>query len=105
MDCLLQERDGRLWLEGELTIYAAPRLKEELLVAVRARCGEASVDLSGVTELDTAGVQLLLMARRISLACGSRLRLVNPSAAAREVLGLCGLTDLVATPPEAEAAK
>jgi anti-sigma B factor antagonist len=79
-----------LRLEGELTIYRAAELKRALVEAV-AGPGPLEVDLSTVTELDTAGVQLLLMACRAAREGNKRLRLVAQSAAVTEVFDLMNL--------------
>ena len=50
-----------LRLEGELTISRAAELKQTLLDALT---GALDVDLSGVTAIDGAGVQLLVMLDR-----------------------------------------
>ncbi len=47
-------------VEGEMTIFCADALKPLLL----AEPAPAALDLSEVTEIDTSGVQLLLLARR-----------------------------------------
>lgn len=72
-----------LRLDGELTIYRAGELKQPLLDAVRAAAVPA-IDLADVTEIDTAGVQLLLMARREAAALGRGCALQRPSAPVRE---------------------
>lgn len=85
-----------LRVQGEMTIYRAA----ELAPACLGRLGEkptTQVDLSEVTEIDTAGLQLLLMMNRIAVAAGAPLRIVNPSSCVRDVLALCNVTDLVAT--------
>ena len=46
------------------------------------------IDLSGVTEFDTAGVQLLMLAKQDALAKKSELRLVGHSPAVLEVFEL-----------------
>ncbi len=79
-----------LAIAGELTIYTALQRKAELLDGLRARPhGRFALDLSEVTEIDTAGLQLLVLARSVAAACGRELRLVRPSSAVREVLALC----------------
>ena len=47
-------------VEGEMTIFCADALKPLLL----SEPAPAALDLSEVTEIDTTGVQLLLLARR-----------------------------------------
>lgn len=82
--------DGRLCLDGELTIYRAAELKPVMLEAVR-RTPAPSFDLSDVSEIDTAGVQLLLLARREAAALDRGLRLLAPSAAVRDAFALLAL--------------
>ena len=49
----------RLAFEGEMTIYVARRDRDRLLEALSS-ASSLAVNLSQVTEIDTAGVQLLL---------------------------------------------
>ena len=84
---------GTLRVEGEMTIYRAVELKDLIFTPGPA---VPVLDLSGVTELDTAGVQLLLLAQRDARARGGELRLQAPSAPVREVLDLLGLDQLCA---------
>ena len=79
-----------LRLEGDLTIYRAAELKQALLEAVD-RLGSLEVDLSGVTELDTAGVQLLLLAKRAAGEKNKQFRLMGHSPAVVEVFELLRL--------------
>lgn len=81
---------GCLSFRGELTIYEADAASENLCRAFGT--GELRhVDLAGVTELDTAGLQILLLARRLCTPAGERVALVNHSETVLEVLGLVGL--------------
>ena len=61
-----------LAVEGEMTIYRAAELKPALLDAVRAHEAPA-LDLSAVTEFDSAGLQLLLVARQEAARLGRQL--------------------------------
>jgi anti-anti-sigma factor len=81
---------ARLSLDGELTIYRAAELKQTLLEPL-ARCGELEVDLSKVTELDSAGIQVMLLAQRTAATKGVELRYVAHSAPVAQVLRLLGL--------------
>ncbi len=76
-----------LRIEGELTIQRALELKDALL----ASPPPDELDLSGVTDIDTAGVQLLMLARREAQAAQRSLRLVAPSAAVSELLDMLKL--------------
>ena len=76
-----------LRIEGELTIYRAA----ELAAAMKAALAEVpagaalELDLAEVTEMDSAGVQLLLAARRSADESGRVLRLAGTSPAVAEV--------------------
>jgi len=73
-----------LRIEGELTIFRAMELKPVMLPASPL----TEIDLSGVTELDTAGVQLLMLAKKTALAEKRELHLVGHSPAVIEVFEL-----------------
>ena len=75
----------RLALDANLTIYNAVELKQRLLDAVRAP-KDLELDLSQVGEIDTAGFQLLVLAKRESQRLGHSLRIVAHSPAVREVI-------------------
>ena len=79
-----------LRMEGEMSIYRAAELKQVLLEAI-AQTPVLELDLSAVTELDTAGVQLLLMARQAAEAAQCELRLTNHSPAVTDVLDMLNL--------------
>lgn len=70
--------------QGELTINTAA----ELLPQVTGEPGPDEIDLSAVTELDSAGLQLLMLAKRLATAQGRELQLVAHSAAVIEVFEL-----------------
>jgi len=80
----------RLALSGELNIYRAAELKQELLAAIAA-APALELDLAAVTELDTAGLQVLMLAKQAAGALGRELHLVQHSAAVLEVFDLLDL--------------
>ena len=96
MSCEVFCSDGRIRIEGDLTIYAAPEAKDQLLAHLKATSCGAPFDLSGVREMDTAGLQLVLLAQRYCRAAGGKFSIVAASAAALETLALCGLSHLLA---------
>lgn len=53
-----------LIFEGELTIYNVSQLKDELFADYDKLADKIALDLHAVTEIDTAGVQLLLFAKK-----------------------------------------
>jgi anti-sigma B factor antagonist len=79
-----------LRIEGELTIYRAAELKQTLLETLIAHPA-LEIDLSGVTEVDSAGVQLLMLAKQTARAAKREVTLVGHSPAVVEVLELLDL--------------
>ncbi|KQZ32133.1 lipid asymmetry maintenance protein MlaB [Duganella sp. Root1480D1] len=76
-----------LFIEGDLTIRRVQELKDVLLARL-AQSQALEVDLAGVTEIDTAGAQLLLMVRRAAQASQKELRLVAHSPAVASLFEL-----------------
>lgn len=75
---------NRLRIEGELTIFRAMELKPIVLATPPVDV----IDLSGVTEIDTAGVQLLMLAKKTAQAQHRDVKLVAHSQAVIEVFEL-----------------
>ena len=84
-------------LDGELTIYRADEIKS-LLLAALAEPGDLELDLSGVSEIDTAGLQLLMLAKKTALTGFTALHLVGHSAAVVEVFELLDLAGYFGDP-------
>jgi anti-sigma B factor antagonist len=80
----------RLRLEGGMTIYEAAVLKDRMLDALQA-APRLEVDLSRVTEIDTAGVQLLVLLKREALASGKAFSVVAHSQASQDAIELLNL--------------
>ncbi len=76
---------GRLAFDTDLTIYHALEAKRRLLDAVHSRKA-LELDLSRVGEMDTAGFQLLVLAKREAQRLGRRLAIVAHSPAVLEVI-------------------
>jgi anti-anti-sigma factor len=94
MSCEVEERDGGVGIRGEMTIYGAAALKESLFAALAAQTDGCILDLADVSELDTTGLQILLMAERACTARGMPFALRNPSAIVRDTLALLRLRNL-----------
>ena len=67
-----------------MTIYEAATHKVALLKRLK-RARRIEIDLSGVTEMDTAGVQLLVMVKREATTAGKEVVLSAHSRAVLEV--------------------
>ncbi|MFZ5511824.1 MAG: STAS domain-containing protein [Pseudomonadota bacterium] len=81
---------ARMTLTGELTVYAAAEAKERLLAPI-AEAAVTEIELSRVSEIDSAGLQLLILAKRHARRAGKELRLTGHS---RPVLDLIELFNL-----------
>jgi anti-anti-sigma factor len=53
-----------LVFEGDLTIYYVTQIKDELFADYEKLADKIALDLAAVSEIDTAGVQLLLFAKK-----------------------------------------
>lgn len=53
-----------LVFEGDLTIYYVAQIKNELFADYEKLADKVALDLAAVSEIDTAGVQLLLFAKK-----------------------------------------
>lgn len=76
---------SRLMVDGEMNIYNAHEVKDQLIGAVRAS-GVLELDLSHVSEIDTAGLQLLLLAKQESVRLQKALHITAHSDAVRELI-------------------
>jgi len=59
----------RIAVDGEMTIYTALALKDELLSPL-AQCETLEINLAGVSEIDSAGLQLLIVVKTAAKARG-----------------------------------
>ena len=92
--CETSHDTAHVHIDGELTIYTAAELAAQLL----PRLGETprmEIDLSQVTEIDGAGMQLLMLASREASTAGTDLTLTGRSKAVMETLELCNLAEAI----------
>ncbi len=87
----------RAQLRGEMTIYNAVPLKQEL-VGLLGRSGDLELDLSGITDIDTAGVQLLMLLKRECAARDRSFILSNHSGVVLDIYELMGLVGYFSDP-------
>jgi anti-sigma B factor antagonist len=83
------EKHG-LSLVGELNIYSAATVRAELLQTLESR-QQLEVDLEGVEDFDTAGVQILLVLKTEAARQNKAINFVKHSVAVWEVLELLHL--------------
>ncbi len=87
----------RLAVDGDLTIYHAAEIKQHLIDGVRGN-GVLELDLSHVGEIDTAGLQLLALAKRESAKQAHELHIVGHSLAVRAVIEFLNLAAFFGDP-------
>jgi anti-anti-sigma factor len=93
-------------IKEDMTIYNAAKQKDMLLRALEG-CQELDIDLSQVGEMDTAGFQLLLLAKREATKVNKSLRLTGHSKAVTDLLDLYNMAGYFGDPviiPAEEAA-
>jgi anti-anti-sigma factor len=90
-------RAKRLTLKEDMTIYRAQAQQQKLLQAL-AGAERLELNLAGVGEMDSAGFQLLVMAKRESERLGHELNIVAHSPAVREVIDFYNMTAFFGDP-------
>jgi anti-sigma B factor antagonist len=59
-----QPKQCEMTLRGEIDVYTAPKLKEELVAVIESGCANVVIDLEGVTFIDSSGLGVLVSALR-----------------------------------------
>jgi anti-sigma B factor antagonist len=90
-------------LTGECDLAGREELKTVLLAAV-AGAEVVSVDLSGVTFLDSSGLHGLIVAYHAAKEAGRQLYVVNAGRAIAGVLDISGVGNLLSPPPDGDGA-
>lgn len=88
----LQQR--RMVVVGELTIFSVLDIRTRLL-EVFASLDELDIDLGEVTEIDTAGLQLMLLAKRKD---GKTVRIFNHSDEILRLINLANVGKILGDP-------
>ncbi|BCM26186.1 STAS domain-containing protein [Methyloradius palustris] len=87
----------QLAVDGEMTIFVAQELKAALEEPL-AKAREIEFDLSQITEIDSAGLQIMLMAKIESITRGTQLRFTGHSASVQDMLDLTDLGSFFGDP-------
>ncbi len=96
--------DGRFRLEGRVDMNNADAiLREGARQLFNGR--PATIDLGGVTAVDSAAVSLLLEWQRTAAAAGQPIQFVNLPAALRSLAELYGVSDLITAADSSEGKK
>ena len=76
MKTVTNENGALASLYGRIDIDSSPAVRDQLIALLRApHPRTVSIDLSGVTHIDSSGVATLIEALKIARNCGTELRL------------------------------
>lgn len=84
-------------LDGDMTIYDAGEIKAQLL-PILAKPGDIEIDLSRVNDMDSAGLQILMLIKRELTQRGDNLSLSSHSRAVLDIFELCNLASYFGDP-------
>lgn len=84
------ESECKLSFSGEMSIYNAAELKPRLLAYLH-NAQSLSLDLTEVSEMDTAGLQLLWLCQQEAAITGKTFSIAGTSTAAMEAIALLRL--------------
>ena len=87
-------REAAIVLSGELTIYGVAEVKTRVLEGIAS--GVHTIDLTGVSEIDSAGLQLLCAARHSIRAAGGAAKVIGANAALQDAAAALGMARVVA---------
>lgn len=87
---------ARIALSGEFTIFTALPVRNQLMAAL-ADADNVEVDLSQISEIDSAGIQLMMAASKEAEATQKALRFVDHSPAVTDALKLLELAQFLDT--------
>lgn len=78
-------------LEGEVDVYTAPRLKEELVSLIQGGCNRIVIDLDRVGFIDSSGLGVLVSALRRSREKDGDVHIVCSREAVLKIFRITGL--------------
>lgn len=78
-------------LRGEVDVYTAPRLKEQLVELIEGGCANIVVDLEGVSFIDSSGLGVLVSALRRTRERDGAVRIVCTRENILKILRITGL--------------
>ncbi len=81
----------------DMTIYHAGTQKQQFLAAL-AQTDSLELDLQAATEMDTAGLQLLLLLKREAGQQGKSLSVINHSPRVQQLIDFCNLAGTFGDP-------
>ena len=98
MSTAVRNTEGSVWVvrvAGEIDLVTAPKLEGVLAEVIESEPSRVLLEFRDVSFLDSSGIRVLVQARRSLEATGTPLVMDGISAAAKTVLEISGLADLV----------
>lgn len=100
----IDSRASRIDLEGEVDVYTAPQLKQQIISLLDSGVRHMTVDLSRVEYLDSTALGVLIGGLKRLRERDGTLDLICPNSRIRrifEITGLDKIFDIYSTPEEA----
>jgi len=88
---------SRVRIDGDFTIYEVEEYKDELKKSSRSLCSKnknVELDLSGINEIDTSGLQLLATLAKQAKSKDCLIKIMSVNETAKEAIKLSGFLDL-----------
>ena len=97
----VQDTEVILLVEGEVDAFTAPQLKEKLLGLIQpTQYQTVSLDLAGVSYMDSTGVGVLIGALKASKQTGTKLLVKNIPPRIERLFTITGLIDVITVEPQ-----
>lgn len=84
-----------LKLKGEVDVYTAPKLKEQLLSLFDVKNTAVTIDLSHVDYMDSTGLGVLIGGLKAAKANEGHIKLVNATPRLERLFSITGLADVI----------
>jgi anti-sigma B factor antagonist len=91
-------------LDGEVDVYTAPRLKEELVSLIQGGCSYVIVDMEHVAFIDSSGLGVLVSALRRAREKDGAVRIVCKQESVLKIFRITGLDKVFPIFSDAEEA-
>lgn len=91
-----QEADRTvLFLTGEIDIYTAPKLKEQMVPIVEVKNSVTEVDMEEVNYMDSTGIGVFINALKVAKQSESQFRLINLQERVLRLFSITGLDEVL----------
>lgn len=80
-----------LRVTGEVDLTSAPRLDDEVTALIEGAVTDLTIELTGVSFMDSTGLRVLLKASKMIDSTGGKLHLAQPSDPVKRLLEVSGL--------------